>query len=330
MPRCRAYPLTRDALEALMPLHVVLSLDGRIVAVGPLLRRLRPHARLTGRPFAEVFEVTRPAGLADAAALIAAMPNRMRLRLRDAPQTTFKGQCVPIAGGSVLINLSLGISLAEAVAEYRLTAKDFAPTDLTIEMLYLVEANAAAMTASRDLNARLQCAKLAAEEQAFTDTLTGLKNRRALDLVLRRTVETGVAFSLLHIDLDYFKAVNDTRGHAAGDLILRKVARHMVRLTREGDTVARVGGDEFVILLRDITGIPELNRISERLIARIEEPVMYEGQPCTISASIGIAVSTSYSMPTPEAMLRDSDAALYASKRRGRARYTVFTDTIGP
>lgn len=103
------------------------------------------------------------------------------------PKTEVKGLLVagPSEGQSI-VNLSFGISVVDAVSDYSLNSADFAATDLTIEMLYLVEAKSAAMEASRKLNLRLQGAMIAAEEQAFTDTLTGLKNRRAMDHVLAR------------------------------------------------------------------------------------------------------------------------------------------------
>ena len=119
-------------------------------------------------------------------------------------------------------------------------------------MLYLVEAKSAAMDESRALNSRLQGAKIAAEEQAFTDTLTGLKNRRALDHVMARLLAMGEVFSCMHVDLDYFKSINDTLGHAAGDHVLQVVAQVLVAETRAPDTIARVGGDEFVILVHDM------------------------------------------------------------------------------
>ena len=152
--------------------------------------------------------------------------------------------------------------------DYALVSSDFAATDLAIEMLYLVEAKSAAMEASRKLNLRLQGAMIAAEEQAFTDTLTGLKNRRAMDHVLARLIEAGREFALMHIDLDFFKAVNDTLGHAAGDHVLQNVARIMVEETRSDDTVARVGGDEFVILFDGLTDRETLVRVAERIIQK--------------------------------------------------------------
>ncbi len=113
--------------------------------------------------------------------------------------------------GSIL-SQSFGIALQSAIKRYRLTPQDFAPTDLAPEMLYLIEANQAAMSASRSLTERLQGAKMLAEEQAHSDTLTGLRNRRSLERILDHLAQTNESFSLIQIDLDYFKSVNDTLG----------------------------------------------------------------------------------------------------------------------
>lgn len=149
---------------------------------------------------------------------------------------------VPTLDGGAFLNLSFGIGVAEAVRRHALTVEDFAATDLTVEMLYLVEAKTAVMDELRNLNRRLQGAKVAAEEQALTDQLTGLRNRRALDLQMKALIRLGASFGLMHIDLDFFKQVNDTLGHAAGDHVLREVARVLTQETRATDMAARVGG----------------------------------------------------------------------------------------
>ena len=130
-------------------------------------------------------------------------------------------------GQGGVLSLSFGIALQSAIKRYRLTLQDFAP-----EMLYLIEANQAAMSASCSLTERLQGAKMLAEEQAHSDTLTGLRNRRSLERILNHLAQTDESFSLIQIDLDYFKSVNDTLGHAAGDMILQHVANVLRRETR--------------------------------------------------------------------------------------------------
>ena len=145
-------------------------------------------------------------------------------------------------------------------------------------MLYLIEAKSAAMTESRKLNTRLQGAKIAAEEQAYTDTLTGLKNRRAMDHVLSKFIDVGEKFGLMQVDLDFFKAVNDTMGHAAGDHVLLEVAKILVEETRNDDLVARVGGDEFVLLFHKLTDLEQLNDIANRIIGPFRATHHVQGQ----------------------------------------------------
>ncbi|PIE82605.1 MAG: GGDEF domain-containing protein, partial [Chloroflexi bacterium] len=211
-----------------------------------------------------------------------------------------------------------------AVAHYQLAGSDFSPTDLTLELLYLVEANSAVMAESRKLNERLHGAKAQAEARALADTLTGLQNRRALDTTLLRLVARGIPFTLMHLDLDYFKQVNDTFGHAAGDRVLVEVARILREETRRDDLVARVGGDEFVIVFNGMTSQSQLSSIAGRLIDRIEEPIGVGGEQARISTSIGMVSSTQYRKVDIEQMMKDADQALYASKEHGRACFTFF------
>lgn len=318
-------------LDVFCPMHVVLDRTGHIAHVGPTLAKLRPGTLLPGRRFLEVFQLRRPRAVASMQDLVVHAGTKLHLRFRDAPNTDLKGILVMqgVPEGGAVINLSFGISVMDAVRDYNLTSADFAATDLTIEMLYLVEAKSAAMEASRKLNLRLQGAKIAAEEQAFTDTLTGLKNRRAMDHMLARAMESPARFALLHLDLDYFKAVNDTMGHAAGDHVLQQVARAMVEETRADDTVARVGGDEFMLLLTGKLTRKVVESICARLIERLEEPIPFGAETCRISASIGVVVSNAYDeMPDMARLQEDADISLYASKRRGRACYTFYDPAL--
>ena len=319
----------RQALDVLCPMHLVLSEDGEVVHAGPTVQKLRPDISLVGRSFLDVFDLKRPRAIKTMARLIDTAGTKLHLQLRDEPRTEIKGVLVASSEpGHSIVNLSFGISVVDAVADYALTSADFAATDLTVEMLYLVEAKSAAMDASRKLNLRLQGAMIAAEEQAFTDTLTGLKNRRAMDHVLSRHIDWGTRFGLMQIDLDWFKAVNDTLGHAAGDHVLQTVARIMVEETRESDTVARVGGDEFVIVLPFAKDATALEIIGQRIIDQLSCPITFQGQVCNISASIGTAIYDPGSRQTVAEIMDDADVALYASKNRGRAMQTLYEPSL--
>ncbi|WP_231388678.1 diguanylate cyclase domain-containing protein [Pseudooceanicola algae] len=308
----------------LFPMHLRIDAAGMICHAGPTMQKLRPDQAFVGRAFLDMFELTQRRAIASMPDLLAEVGRKLRLRLRDAPRTALKGLVVPVEDGGAILNASFGISFGDALRTYPLHSGDFAPTDLTIELLYLAEANAAVTQAYRKLGLRLQGAKIAAEEQAYTDTLTGLKNRRAMDHVLARLIRSGQSFSLTHLDLDYFKQVNDSHGHAAGDFVLQHVAALMVGETREADIVARVGGDEFVLIFPRLIKRHRIEEIARRLIDRLEVPVQYDGRICRISCSMGTTLSTFYDPPRAEQMLADADRALYLSKKAGRAQHRFF------
>jgi diguanylate cyclase (GGDEF)-like protein len=317
-----------EILDVLCPMHLTLNSRGIITHVGPTTQKLRPDLALLGIPFLDAFSVMRPRGINTLEQLWEARHLKLHLELSGTPAARLKGVIVSDGQGQAIVNLSFGISILDGVRDYALTNADFAATDLAIEMLYLVEAKSAAMEASRKLNLRLQGAKIAAEEQAFTDTLTGLKNRRALDEVLERLLAAQAGFAVMHIDLDYFKAVNDTLGHAAGDHVLQVVAKVMLEETRASDMVARVGGDEFTVILPDVNDIDVLDRVGRRIIERIEVPISFSGAQCKISASIGTVWIQSSRAATRETVMEDADIALYASKNEGRARQTMYTPAL--
>ncbi len=314
----------QDTLDILCPMHVQVDATGHITHVGPTLRKVRPGKPWVGERVLEVLRIMRPREVMNMDELFRILGDKLHIELRDAPRTGLKGVAMPDGTGGVIVNLTFGISVLDAVRDFALSSADFAPTDLTVEMLYLVEAKSAAMEASRKLNLRLQGAKLAAEQQAVTDTLTGLKNRRAMDQALEKYVEMGRPFALMHIDLDYFKAVNDTYGHAAGDHVLLNVATIFRRMTRVGDIIARVGGDEFVVLMPGNTVKSNLTRTGQRIIDALEKPTDFKGETCRISGSIGTVIWNGRSDVNPETLMDDADVALYASKNAGRARQTFY------
>ena len=335
-----AASLAPEALDALMPMHVLLDAQGRVLRHGPLLARLVPDGApdrgpdrppigqgpvLAGSWAFDAFAFRRPRGLSSMEALREACGAPLRLVARAEPRTQLAGVAVRLPDGGVLLNLSFGLGVVEAVRRHRLTATDFAPTDMAVEMLYLVEANAAVMAESRDLVDRLQGARMAAEAEAQSDPLTGLRNRRALEGVLAGLLQQEQPFALVSLDLDFFKQVNDTMGHAAGDEVLREAARVMLGVVRAGDVVARAGGDEFVLLLPGLVQGVRLAEIANRLIGGLERPMRVAGVTCAISASIGVTTTVAYDRPSAERMTADADAALYASKKAGRGRATIWT-----
>jgi diguanylate cyclase (GGDEF)-like protein len=324
--------LSFSVLDRLMPMHIIVDAEGRITHAGPTAARLRPDDDLDGKVLLELFDCLRPSGTASMDALRALAGQRLHLQFSAPPHTRLRGLVQPLEKGGILLNLSLGYSVVEAVGDYALTSLDFSHCDPTVEMLFLIEAKSAALSESKKLNARLNEAREAAQSQAETDSLTGLPNRRAIDKCLLQMTNRRrhTDFGLMHLDLDYFKQVNDTYGHAAGDHVLLEVADILREETRGGDLVARVGGDEFVLIFPDCTDVDLLNNIAARIINRLELPIPFGAVECRISASIGTTISSLYSHPNPDRMLSDADTALYESKNAGRACHTFFEGEAEP
>ena len=166
--------------------------------------------------------------------------------------------------------------------------------------------------------------------QAFHDALTGLANRALfrdrLGHAMARTRGAG-GYGVLFIDLDDFKNVNDSLGHAAGDALLREMTARLRLCLREGDTAARLGGDEFAVLLEDVEGDEHCTDIARRLLEALALPFDVGGTEVTTGASIGIALGHAGPL-TPEDLMRNADLALYEAKKGGKNRFAVYASTM--
>jgi diguanylate cyclase (GGDEF)-like protein/PAS domain S-box-containing protein len=165
------------------------------------------------------------------------------------------------------------------------------------------------------------------EEQALRDPLTGLPNRvafvdrlnHALDTLQRSAGIVAVVF----VDLDHFKLINDAHGHEVGDRFLVAVAGHLCSTLRRSDTVARFGGDEFVLLVEDGSGARDVAEVGERIVTALERPFTVDGDELRSSGSVGIAVTDRADLPA-ETLLREADVAMYRAKARGGGRCELF------
>lgn len=177
----------------------------------------------------------------------------------------------------------------------------------------------------------LEIARSQLEHDALHDELTGLGNRRALDKVsselFNRVAATG-RYAVMQIDLDHFKAINDTLGHPAGDFVLTAVASILRHHIGEAGQVFRLGGDEFAVILEQVPEADALNQLCQTLITEVSAPMTFEGQPCSVGASIGYAVGQG-PPASQSAIFVEADTALYAAKRAGRFTYRAYTDEIG-
>jgi len=169
-------------------------------------------------------------------------------------------------------------------------------------------------------------AELRLAHLALHDALTGLPNRTLfldrLQHALDRAGRTGRQVAVLFVDLDRFKGVNDALGHEAGDSLLQQVAQRLQSCVRSSDTLARLAGDEFTVLLEDVAGVHEAQAVAERIQAALQEPFLVAGQQLAVTASVGVALSGPETRQAEE-LLRRSDAAMYRAKSWGRNRVCV-------
>lgn len=169
------------------------------------------------------------------------------------------------------------------------------------------------------------------DHQAHHDPLTGLPNRALFDRVLaaalERRRETGSRLAVLFADIDDFKVINDSLGHRAGDELLVSVAERLATVVRPDDTIARFGGDEFVILLERVPSLADVRRVADRVAAEVRRPFVLEGRSRYLSASLGVAVADGSDVQAEE-LLRDADAAMYQAKEHGKARLEFFDSTV--
>lgn len=161
------------------------------------------------------------------------------------------------------------------------------------------------------------------------DTLTGLANRRLfldrLQQALTNTARTERLLAVMLLDLDGFKAVNDSLGHEAGDQVLCEIARRIEHNTRSSDTVARLGGDEFMVILTNVLNAEDVKRSAEKIIAAISEPVMLGRNAAQVSASLGIALFPLSDADDAYALIKQADSAMYQAKQSGKQQYQFYT-----
>jgi diguanylate cyclase (GGDEF)-like protein/PAS domain S-box-containing protein len=167
---------------------------------------------------------------------------------------------------------------------------------------------------------------------ALHDPLTGLPNRLLFhdraSAALRQARRSGRYTGCLFVDLDHFKVVNDSLGHTAGDQVLKALAERLVETLRVGDTVARMGGDEFCLLLQDLDDPAEASEVADRALGVLDGYVEIDGMQVTTGASIGVAVVGPHDGATSQTLVRDADTALYRAKGSQRGSHVVFDDAI--
>ena len=191
-------------------------------------------------------------------------------------------------------------------------------------------AHGALMAENRNLATRLE---RLSQNQALYDPLTGLPNRALLDDRINQALaicrRNHSALAILFLDLDGFKAVNDVFGHHVGDLALRELANRLAEARRRTDTIARFGGDEFVVVCPDVESVEVAFRMAEVMLAELSRPVVIGGTEHRLTASIGIVVTDPADQQvTADDLLRDADLAMYGAKDEGKAGWKLFDETM--
>jgi diguanylate cyclase (GGDEF)-like protein len=198
-----------------------------------------------------------------------------------------------------------------------------------LETQHLLEIQEDTNKQLQQANVNLQVSAEKIQQLAYHDTLTGLPNRKLfsdrLGIALAQAQRNQIKAGITMLDLDHFKGVNDTLGHDVGDLLLKAAAERLSAALRKGDTVARFGGDEFVLILPDLKGIEDVIQVAQKIVDSFRKPFLIDTHQLILTTSIGIAV---YPRDGTEEdiLLKNADKAMYQAKQTGRDRYQLYKE----
>ncbi len=211
--------------------------------------------------------------------------------------------------------------------ETRHLRKDARVIDVEVSVTYLAIRGGLLIAFIREITERKQT-ELRIRQLAFYDSLTNLPNRRLLvdrlDHALAQAKRFQRSLAVMFLDLDHFKQINDTLGHDAGDDLLKQVAGRLNLCVRAGDTVSRLSGDEFVIVLAEVAQPEDAALVAEKIIASLEEPIAVMGRMITVTTSIGITVCPGISSVDIQELMKQADLAMYETKEAGRNGYRFY------
>ena len=204
--------------------------------------------------------------------------------------------------------------------------------DLTLIAVAAISALALSSTLRRWRELRYEIAKLKQTEEtikqlAFHDSLTGLPNRRLfndrLNVAIAYAQRNQHKLAMLLLDLDQFKDVNDTLGHSVGDELLKAVGERLMNLLRKSDTVARMGGDEFMLILPEMARCEDAAKVATKILESFQEPFSFDGYELRITTSIGIAIYP-HDGEDSDTLVKNADIAMYRAKEQGRYTYEYY------
>ncbi|MEA5553376.1 EAL domain-containing protein [Anabaena cylindrica UHCC 0172] len=205
--------------------------------------------------------------------------------------------------------------------------------DCTLERIWSTHEKSSLLTMAAIISGARQRQQVEAKirYQALHDLLTGLPNRLQFNDILAQTIdkadEEQKSLAVMFLDLDRFKMINDTLGHTLGDELLQNVAQRLTHSLRPGDTIARWGGDEFTILLPQISDNQQITQVAAKILQAIEEPFYLHGHELYISSSLGISLLNKHS-PDAETLIQHADVALYYAKDEGRNNYQFYRESL--
>ena len=227
----------------------------------------------------------------------------------------------------LLVSLLVARSIRRPLKELKTGADNFAKGNLDYRIpIHRRDELGEALEMFNSMASALEGGQVDLEHQAFHDTLTGLPNRSLfqdrLVHAIARQERDHKPLAVLLVDLDDFKTVNDSLGHAAGDELLKFVADSLRASLRPGDTAARLGGDEFAVLVEDMRGRADAVRVAERILSALTKKLLIEGKEVFVNGSVGIAIT--HGGDSADDVLRNADVAMYAAKGEGKGRFQIF------
>lgn len=318
------------------PFAFVIDPSRRIIAAGELLRRICPEVdhqpRLEDCFHAKPYELQR-----DFAELSADSGQLLILhRHLGGAVPPLRGQWMAINDTSLMFIGWPWVTSFGQLGEMGIKLSEIPPHNPLAEMLMLLQTNRSAMDDARDLANALKERRRELEQvnrelahRAFHDALTGLPNRLMLrdrlSQALVRANRNSTVLAVLFIDLDRFKVINDTLGHRIGDEVLRSVASRITEQVRQSDTVAREGGDEFLVLLEEVGSAQNTAKVAAKLLNSLGQPHIVDGQALYCSGSIGVAMYPEDGREAEE-LIRHADAAMFDSKGEGRNQVHFFSE----
>ena len=332
-PASSAVGLTVEDLDQVFPFALLVDGAGVVRHLGPSLAKLVGGADLAGKPVFEAVRFKKPRLIDPGKLFQDVMGKRLTC---DVPDSAGRGS-VSLFGAAfnlriddarhVLLALSPGVNARLVVEDRGLRLSDFGPADGSADLLPLLAMQAEMLEDGRRKTARIEMARDEMARLANQDSLTGLPNRRALLHYLERMLPQQ-RLSVVHVDLDRFKSINDTYGHAAGDAALRHAATVLRSVFGDAAQCARLGGDEFIVVLEGLIPIPELQQRADRTIAAMSLPFSFAGKELVVGASVGLAQSETEENLSADELLHRADLALYEIKRSGRGKALFCTPEL--